>query len=83
MPVERGKMEELTGSNLHQHEHCSIVDKGRHEGNVGVVENLGKVLWKCFHLVLAPWLLSSISRQTDVERPGKRTRTTKIFVTIS
>ena len=40
MPVERGKMEELTGSNLHQHEHCSIVNKGRHEGNVVAVENL-------------------------------------------
>ena len=27
-------------SNLHQHEHCSIVNKGRHEGNVVAVENL-------------------------------------------
>ena len=62
----------MTGSNLHQHEHCSIVDEGRHEGNVGVVENLGKILSTLFHLVLASWLLSCIGRETDVERSGER-----------
>ena len=74
-------------SNLHQHKDCSIVNEGRHEGNLVVVENLRRsqnlVEMDSFHLVLTPWLLSSIGRETDVERSGKRTETAITFMTIS
>ena len=39
-------------------------------------------MWTSVHLILAPWLLSSVGRETDVERSRKRTVTATLFITI-